>query len=63
MQLDRRFRVVADAQTQLLQAKQILAQLGCRALGCGTGIVQFVHQAGGQRAQRNQLFAMQRFHV
>ena len=55
--------LVAGAQAELLQAQQIFAQLRGGALGGRAGIVQLVHQAGGQRAQRDQLLAVQRLHL
>ena len=59
-QLLRRLGFFRAAQAQLLQAEQVLAQLRGGALGGRAGIVQLVHQAGGERAQRDELFAMQR---
>ncbi len=48
-----------EPQADLLQLDQILPQLGRGTAGGSAGVVQLMHQAGGERSQRHQLFAMQ----
>ena len=63
LQLRRRFGLAAAAQAELLQAQQVLAELRGGALGGRAGIVQLVHEAGGKRAQRDELLAVQRLNL
>ncbi len=63
LELGRGFGLAAVAQAELLQTQEILAELRGGALGGGAGIVELVHEAGGEGAKGDELFAMQRFNL
>ena len=63
LELGRGLGLAAVAQAELLQAHEIFAELRCGALGGGAGVIELVHEPGGECAEGDELLAMQRFNL
>ncbi len=55
------FGLVAEAEAEPLQAEQVFTQLEAARLAAEPGLCNFVHQAGGEGAEGDEFFAVQRF--